>query len=288
MEPRIRELNLQDARNLLPLRDPKGHKGTFGRVLLLCGSRGYTGAASLAAMGALRSGTGLVYLGVPESIYAIEAVKLQEPVIFPLPDAGGRLDFSAVPEILSRLPGIRAVLVGCGLGQSEGTRAVVEAVLQQASCPVVLDADGINCICRHKDILRRRAAPTVLTPHDGEFLRLGGDLSASRLEAAAQMSRDLNAILLLKGHRTLITDGTVCFRNTTGNSGLAKGGSGDILAGLITGLLGQGMTALEAAACGAYFHGAAGDICARELSPYGMIPSDLFSVLPRLINRDGM
>ena len=137
--------------SLLPDRNPWGHKGNFGRLLLLCGSKGYTGAAFFAAMGALRSGAGLVFLGVPESIYAIEAVKLNEPVIFPLPDAGGRLSAAAVPEILPRLPRMDAVLVGPGLGQSEGTLAVVRAVLEKAECPVVVDADGINVLSAHRD-----------------------------------------------------------------------------------------------------------------------------------------
>ena len=276
-------LNLESARGLLPERDPMGHKGTFGKVLLLCGSRGYTGAAWFSAMGALRSGTGLVFLGVPESIYAIEAGKLNEPVLFPLPDREGKLSMAGLEEIESRLSGMQAVCLGCGLGQSEEVRQVVEFVLERAECPVVLDADGINLIREHKDILRRRKAPTVLTPHDGEFLRLGGVLRENRMEAAAELALDTGTVVLLKGHRTYITDGVRGYENPTGNSGMAKGGSGDILAGLITGLLGQGMEPVTAAACGAFFHGAAGDACARELGEYGMLPSDLLSFLPRLM-----
>lgn len=136
----MRELKENTARGLLPPRDPEGHKGTFGKVLLLCGSRGFTGAAWFAAMGALRSGAGLVYLGVPESIYAIEAMKLNEPVIFPLPEENGTLSEAAIPEILGRLPQMDAVLLGCGLGQSAGVQKVAEAVLDAAACPVVLDA----------------------------------------------------------------------------------------------------------------------------------------------------
>ena len=151
--------------SILPDRNPWAHKGNFGKVLLLCGSRGYTGAAYFAAMGALRCGAGLVFLGVPESIYAIEAVKLNEPIVFPLPDADGKLSAEAVPEILNRLPQMDTVLVGCGLGQSEGAWLVVKAVLENAKCPVVLDADGINLVSKHMDILRRREYPTVLTPH---------------------------------------------------------------------------------------------------------------------------
>lgn len=279
----IRRLNHELVLSLLPDRNPWGHKGNFGKLLLLCGSRGYTGAAFFAAMGALRSGAGLVFLGVPESIYGIEAVKLNEPVIFPLPDAGGRLSADAVPEILTRLPQMDAVLVGPGLGQSEGTLAVVRAVLEKAECPVVVDADGINVLSAHRDLLRGRKLPTVLTPHDGEFARLGGVIGEDRMAAAAALAEELGCVVLLKGHETCITDGTDGYLNPTGNPGMAVGGSGDVLAGVITALLGAGLPPLEAAACGAWLHGAAGDRCAAELGQYGMLPTDMLSALPRLM-----
>lgn len=279
----IRRLNHETVLSLLPDRNPWGHKGEFGKLLLLCGSRGYTGAAFFAAMGALRSGAGLVFLGVPESIYGIEAVKLNEPVIFPLPDADGRLSADAVPEILSRLPRMDTVLVGPGLGQSEGTLAVVRAVLEKAECPVVVDADGINVLRAHRDLLRGRKSPTILTPHDGEFARLGGIIGEDRMAAAAALADDLGCVVLLKGHETCVTDGTDGYINPTGNSGMAVGGSGDVLAGVITALLGAGLPPLEAAACGAWLHGAAGDRCAAELGQYGMLPTDMLSALPRLM-----
>lgn len=279
----IRRLNHELVLSLLPDRNPWGHKGNFGKLLLLCGSRGYTGAAFFAAMGALRAGAGLVFLGVPESIYGIEAVKLNEPVIFPLPDAGGRLSADAVPEILTRLPQMDAVLVGPGLGQSEGTLAVVRAVLEEAECPVVVDADGINVLSAHRDLLRGRKSPTILTPHDGEFARLGGVIGEDRMAAAAALAEELGCVVLLKGHETCITDGTDGYINPTGNPGMAVGGSGDVLAGVITALLGAGLPPLEAAACGAWLHGAAGDRCAAELGQYGMLPTDMLSALPRLV-----
>ena len=279
----IRRLNHELVLSLLPDRNPWGHKGNFGKLLLLCGSRGYTGAAFFAAMGALRSGAGLVFLGVPESIYGIEAVKLNEPVIFPLPDAGGRLSADAVPEILTRRPQMDAVLVGPGLGQSEGTLAVVRAVLEKAECPVVVDADGINVLSAHRDLLRGRKSPTILTPHDGEFARLGGVIGEDRMAAAAALAEELGCTVLLKGHETCITDGTDGYINPTGNPGMAVGGSGDVLAGVITALLGAGLPPLEAAACGAWLHGAAGDRCAAELGQYGMLPTDMLSALPRLM-----
>ena len=268
----IRRLNHELVLSLLPDRNPWGHKGNFGKLLLLCGSRGYTGAAFFAAMGALRSGAGLVFLGVPESIYGIEAVKLNEPVIFPLPDAGGRLSADAVPEILTRLPQMDAVLVGPGLGQSEGTLAVVRAVLEKAECPVVVDADGINVLSAHRDLLRGRKLPTILTPHDGEFARLGGVIGEDRMAAAADLAHDLGCVVLLKGHETCITDGVNGYINPTGNPGMAVGGSGDVLAGVITALLGAGLPPLEAAACGAWLHGAAGTGARRSWGSMGCCP----------------
>ncbi len=276
-------LNHETVLSLLPDRRVDAHKGDCGKLLLLCGSRGFTGAAYLAAMGALRCGAGLVFLGVPESIYAIEAVKLNEPVVFPLPDAEGKLSRNAIPEILRRLPEMDAVLVGPGLGQTEDTLLVVQAVLAHARCPVILDADGINVLDGHKDILRGRQAPTVLTPHDGEFRRLGGEIGGDRMASAAAMARGLGCIILLKGPGTCITDGKRAYRNPTGNPGMAVGGSGDVLAGIITALAGHGIPTLEAAACGAWIHGAAGDLSAARLGQYAMLPTDMLEDLPRLL-----
>lgn len=269
--------------SILPDRNPWAHKGNFGKVLLLCGSRGYTGAAYFAAMGALRCGAGLVFLGVPESIYAIEAVKLNEPIVFPLPDADGKLSAEAVPEILNRLPQMDTVLVGCGLGQSEGAWLVVKAVLENAKCPVVLDADGINLVSKHMDILRRREYPTVLTPHEGEFSRMGGTVGGDSMASAAAFAAEYGCILVLKGHKTCISDGQSSYQNQTGNPGMAVGGSGDVLAGMIAGLIGQGIDPLEASACGVWLHGAAGDLCAAEMGQYPMLPSDMLDKILRLM-----
>lgn len=276
-------INEETIFSVFPIRDPNSHKGDFGKIMLLCGSRGYTGAAALSAMSALRTGAGVAYLGVPESIYAIEAMKLLEPVVFPLPDDDGMLSENAIEPILTLLPKMDAVLIGPGLGVSVGTFLAVKAVLENAECPVVLDADGINVLFEHKDILRERTAVTILTPHDGEFIRIGGRILDDRCESAAMLARDLGCIVLLKGHRTVITDGERAYINQTGNAGMATGGSGDVLAGIIVSLLGQGTAPLEAAACGAWLHGRAGDICASEIGQYGMLPQDMINVLPRLL-----
>lgn len=279
----IKTLNHRSVLALLPDRDPEAHKGDFGKLLLLCGSRGYTGAASLSALGALRCGAGLVYLGVPACIYEIEAVKLTEPIVFPLPDTDGCLAHSAEAEILKRLPDMDAVLIGPGLGQTDETAAIVRSVLEKFDGPLVLDADGINIIAKHIDVICGRTGPTVLTPHVGEFLRLGGVLEGDRIQSAAALAQKLGAIVVLKGHHTVITDGVNCFLNETGNPGMAVGGSGDVLAGMITALLGQGIAPLESAACGAWLHGAAGDLCAEEMGQYSMLPTDMLHALPRLL-----
>ena len=281
MEPLI--LSKADVMNILPDRASDTHKGDFGRLLLLCGSKGYTGAAALSAMGALRSGAGFVYFGVPDSIYPIVAMKLTEPVVFPLKDSDGMLSVDAIPEIEAMLARMDAVLIGPGLGQSEGTLAVVKYILEHFTGPVVLDADGINVVKSHINVLRGRTNITIVTPHDGEFLRLGGTFSDNRATDAMKLSQDLGVILVLKGNRTVITDGTYCYMNTTGNPGMAVGGSGDVLAGIIVGLLGQKISPLKAAACAVWLHGAAGDLCAEQIGQYGMLPSDMLHILPRLL-----
>lgn len=275
-------MNESIIRRLLPRRARDTHKGDYGKILLLCGSRGFTGAAALAARGALRTGAGLVYLAVPESIYAIEAVKLTEPVVLPLPEEDGMLCAASLAKIGELLPKMDAVLFGSGSGIGPGTEKVLEFLLKNAECPLVLDADGITLAARHKDILRDRLAPTILTPHDGEFARLK-PIDAPRLEQTMAMARELGAVVLRKGHRTLITDGTVCWENQTGNPGMATGGSGDVLSGIILSLLGQGLKPIQAAAAGAWLHGAAGDLAAEKLGEYGMLPGDLVEELPRLL-----
>lgn len=276
-------MNRDFVESRLPDRALDAHKGDFGKILLLCGSKGYTGAAALATMGALRSGAGLVYLGVPASIYAIEATKLNEPVVFPLPDDSGMFAKASIVEVNRYLEKVDAVLIGPGIGQGSGCEELLTHVLAVYKGPVVLDADGINLICKHKNVLRGRTYPTIITPHAGEFARIFGTLPTDRVENARQLSKDLGVIVLLKGHNTVITDGVNTYVNTTGNPGMAVGGSGDVLSGMIVSLLGQKITPLEAAACAAWLHGAAGDLCAAEIGQYGMLPTDMLNALPRLI-----
>lgn len=272
-------------RTVLPVRARNAHKGNFGRVLLLCGSRGLSGAAALAAKAASRTGSGLVYLGVPEAIYPITAAQCMSQIVFPLPcDSAGRLSLAARGEIAKRLPQMDAVLIGCGLGRSDELRMLVQWLLKTCTLPLVLDADGINALENHIDILRGSACPVIATPHDGEFIRMGGNpVAADRIYEARQFAARTGCILLLKGYRTICTDGLNVYLNTTGNPGLAAGGSGDVLAGVLVSLLGQGVMPLEAAACAAWLHGAAGDLCATQIGEYGMTPEDLLTRIPRLL-----
>lgn len=273
------------VRRLLPVRARGAHKGCFGKVLLLCGSKGLAGAAMLAARAALRTGSGLVYLGVPEAIYPAVCASCASAVVFPLAcDEDGRFSLAAFREIEKRLAGMDAVLFGPGVGQSEELRALLEKLLAVCRAPLVLDADGINLLSGHIDLLRGSKAPILLTPHDGEFARLGGDpKAADRVREAMRFASQSETVLLLKGHRTIVTDGQNVYRNTTGNPGMATGGSGDVLSGVIVSLLGQRVMPLEALAAGAWIHGAAGDLAAREIGEYGMIPEDIIERLPRLL-----
>ena len=218
----------------LARRPANGHKGDFGKLLILAGSEGYTGAPVLAARGALRAGAGLVFLGVPREIYPIIAVKCDEAMPFPLPET--------YEEILEKAKGCDVALIGPGLGRARETERLVHALLSGLDIPVVLDADGINALAGHIDILDKRSTPTVLTPHDGEFQRLTGCglPIADRLTAARSFAKAHHCTLVLKGHGTVTAapDGQLWI-NGTGNPGMAKGGSGDVLAGMIAALWGQ-------------------------------------------------
>ena len=280
----MKYMNEAVLRTLLPIRARDTHKGDYGKILLLCGSRGFTGAAALAAVGALRTGAGLTYLAVPESIYAIEAVKLTEPVVLPLPDMEGKLCAESIGQIAALVPKMDAVLFGSGSGIGPGTDAVLRFLLENCTCPLILDADGITLAAGHKDILRKRSFPTVLTPHDGEFARLG-PRDLPRLEQTMALARELGVVLLRKGHRTLVTDGEVCWENRTGNPGMATGGSGDVLTGVCAaltawGAAGGGMTPMDAARCAVYVHGLAGDIAAQQIGETGMTAMDIAAALP--------
>lgn len=264
------------VRRLLPKRRPDGHKGDFGKVYVYGGCVGYTGAPVYAGEAAVRCGSGLVFVGVPQAVYPIVAARCALAMAHPVPTEYG--------DLLERAAACDAVLIGPGLGRAADTERTVRRLLADLPCPVVLDADGINAVSAHIDVLggqRRGLGETVLTPHEGEFLRLGGSLSQGREQAAADFARQSGCVLVLKGPGTIVAhpDGRR-FRNTTGNCGMAKGGSGDVLAGMILSLAGQGASPFDAALCAVWLHGRAGDLCSQELTEYAMTPLDLVERLP--------
>ena len=267
----------------LPARPKAAHKGDFGRVLIIAGSVPYTGAPSFAARGAVRAGAGLVFLGVPQAIHTIEAIKNDEAMVFPLPsDENGGLSRDAIPKILDKLNNFDICLIGPGLGMGDGAVKTVQAVIEAAERPLIIDADGINALALNIDILDRAKAPIVLTPHEGEFGRLGGIIcSEGRLEAARSFAVRHGVTLVLKGSGTVTAfpDGDA-FVNTTGNPGMAKGGSGDVLAGIISGLAPQLHDLKKAVPAAVFLHGRAGDLAAEALGEYAMTPSDIIGYLP--------
>lgn len=276
-----------DVAPLLPRRKRDTHKGDFGKVLIAGGSVGFTGAPSFAARAAVRTGSGLVWLGVPRSVCAIEAVKNDEAMVFPLPDKkNGDWVPAAAEPLLQKLKGCHVCLIGPGMGRSPGAAEVVRALVSASRVPLVIDADGINALAEHIDIWDKRDCPVILTPHDGEFRRLGGDPGSDRISAARKFAAAHDCVLVLKGHRTVtaLPDGRV-YLNTTGNPGMAKGGSGDVLSGVIASLIGQGLPPEEAAWAGVWLHGRAGDLCAGAKGEYGMTPSDIAEAMALVIKK---
>lgn len=261
---------------LLPPRDPAGHKGTFGKVYVYGGCVGYTGAPVYAGEAAVRTGSGLVFVGVPGEIYPIAASRCGAAMAQPVPR-----DYGALLERMERCD---AALIGPGLGRAGEAEETALALLRDLSIPVVLDADGINAVSTHMYVLDNRRGVTVLTPHEGEFARLDGGFlpgGTNRAQAAADFATRHDCVMVLKGPGTIVAGpGGRILRNTTGNCGMAKGGSGDILAGMLLSLLGQGAGALEAAACAVWLHGRAGDLAEAELTAYAMTPPDLLARLP--------
>lgn len=264
----------------LPRRERDSHKGDYGKLLIVAGSEGYTGAPVFAAEGALRSGAGLVYLGVPRDVYPMVATRCSSAMPFPLPDD--------TEQLVERARSCDVVLAGPGMGRSPRAQQIVFRLMEDIEGPLVLDADGLNALEGQTQRLRARTGLTVLTPHDGEFARLAGcSLPLNdRVEQAAELAQETGCVVVLKGHETLTVDpqGRV-WRNTTGNPGMAKGGSGDILAGMIASLMGQkqltGCVSCpgELVAWAVYLHGAAGDAAAAQYGEYGMLPDDTLAAV---------
>ncbi|MDE2484100.1 MAG: NAD(P)H-hydrate dehydratase [candidate division NC10 bacterium] len=281
----------EDLVGTLPPRDPNAHKGTYGHVLVLAGSPGKTGAAAMCALSALRMGAGLVTLALPESLNDAMEAKLTEVMTEPLPETGERtVSFAALERILELMKGKRAVAIGPGLSIHPETAELVRAVVNTAQAQIVVDADGINALGPNLEMLRNVPLPPVLTPHPGELARLLGidrdEVVRNRIPIAQKVATSFGVHLVLKGARTLIAnpEGRVAI-NMTGNAGMATGGTGDVLTGLIAGLLAQSVNAGLAAKAAVYLHGLAGDLAAEAVGQEAMVASDLMAQVPEAIRQ---
>lgn len=266
-------------------RNQNTNKNHYGRVLTICGCVGYTGAAYFCSQAAVKAGSGVVTSAVPKNIYPIIASKLNEPVVIPIDcDNDGKFCEKSFEKLKTLAQNADAVLIGCGLGLSNQLKYLVHNLIKCISSPVVLDADGINAFCGHIDLLNGNSN-VILTPHIGEFKRLTKMAKSDEItkEYAQKFCEQTNCILVLKEHKTnIFSPDKKHMQNTTGNAGMAKGGSGDILSGIILSLLGQGLSPFDAACVGTWIHGRSGDICKENLGEYSMTPCDMLNSISKV------
>lgn len=280
----------KEVKGIFPERSATGNKGTFGHVMCICGSRNMVGAAYLSTQAALRSGAGLVTVAFPECMYIPLASKLTESLMLPLEaNDGGTLSAKCLPKLLEECEKCDAILIGCGLGVNPDTVKIVEEVIANAKCPIIIDADGINAVATDINMLRKAAVPVILTPHPGEMSRLikvsVENIQADRVAVAKNFAESYLVTLALKGSNTVVATGgsNKIFVNSTGNTGLSKGGSGDLLAGLVAGFTAQGMTPVEATSAAVYIHGYLGESVSARDSVRGMLPSDMLCSLSKVL-----
>ena len=270
-------------------RNPLSNKGDYGKVLSVCGSKKYPGAAFFAASGAVRIGAGLVTCAFPDAAYPAIAPKLNEPIMMSLPCCEeGFLARGALESLIPAAEKSDCMLIGCGLGNTLGTSSVVEELLKETSCPTVIDADGINIISANINMLEAVRGRAVITPHPGEMARLlrltVEQVQTNRILLAKAVAKQFGIVVVLKGANTVVSDGEKVYINRTGNAGMARGGSGDLLAGIIAGLVAQGYQLMQAAMLGTFIHGTCGDVAAKTISEAGMTPTDMIEILPRLLS----
>lgn len=279
--PEVKRVYCDRSSVPVPRRRAETHKGDYGKLLIVGGSVGYTGAPNLCAKAAVRSGAGLVYLGVPEAIWSVCAVKNDEAMPFPLPcGVSGKLTADALSPLREYFDRCGVLALGPGLGRSDGTAALTAALVREFPGKIVLDADALWAVSPAPDILCEAKGEIVITPHEGEFLRLGGSLENGRERGAWDFARQYGCITVLKGHRTIIAHPAGrMYVIEAGNPGMAKGGSGDVLTGITAALLGQ-MEPEKAAVTACVVHAGAGDVCAQKRGEYGMTPSDIIEELP--------
>lgn len=279
-----------DARELIPHRQSNSHKHSVGKIFVLAGSRGMTGAALLCSQSAMKSGAGQVILGIPDSEYSIVAKRTLEVMALGLPSTQeGSVALTAKKEIQQRINWADVLLIGCGLSQNNETQQLIREIVRETSKPLVIDADGLNALSGHLAILKnRKSKHIVLTPHTGEFSRLtgisSGEIEKNKFQLARRFAEQYNLTLVLKGAPTITaTPSGSIFVNSTGNPGMSTAGSGDVLAGIIASLIGQKLSAEAAAVCGVYLHGLAGDVAAENIGMHGMLAGDIIKYLPHTL-----
>ena len=277
-----------DVREILPVRLGNEHKGDVGRVLVIAGSRGFTGAASLTSMASMRMGAGLTYLAIPESLNPILEAKVTEVITLPVAEVDGSISEDAVDRLLDEGK-YDSIAIGPGLSRKESAVRAVSRLLEKYRGPLVIDADGVWALKGKLELLKGREVPPILTPHPGELGHLldltPDEINRRRMEVASQFAVKHGVVLVLKGAPTVIgTPGGFLWINTTGNPGLASGGTGDVLTGMIASLLAQGVPPVESAIAGVYLHGLAGDLAAADLSEYSLMAGDLLDYIPDAIN----
>ena len=279
----------QAIRKAWPPRPKHANKKDFGRIFILAGSRGLTGAAALASFGALRAGAGLVTLGCPDKVYPILARRHPEVMVRPFPSTSdGFFSEKGFSSVLRFSRNQDVLALGPGLGRDPGTQRLVRRLVPSTFLPLVVDADGVNAFQGHTELLKHSKRTPILTPHPGEFVRVFGGKKprsdAERKKRALETAKKFKIILVLKGYRTVVSasDGSSCV-NPTGNPGMATGGTGDVLTGIIAALLGQGMGPFDAARFGVYLHGLAGDLAAKKLGEVSLVAGDLIEFLPQAI-----
>lgn len=270
---------------LIPMRLSSANKGSCGRVSIIAGSKGMTGAAALSALGALRSGAGLVTALTPSSEQPILAVKLTEAMTVPLPHENGIISAAAADTVLENIKNADAAVFGPGLGKGRGILPLLERIITEFTKTLIIDADGINALSSNIDILNRKKCSVILTPHPGEMSRLNGlsisEIQSARIKTAEDFADRFDVTVALKGEGTVVAArGGKTAVNPSGNCGMATGGTGDVLSGVVAALAAQGCTPYNSAVLGVYLHGLAGDIAAAENGVHGLIASDLCGALP--------
>lgn len=285
----VNTITKAEIKSSLPKRAKNSHKGSFGHQLNICGSYLMCGAAVISAKAALKTGVGLLKCAFPKSIYPVMTAHLTQPIFKPLCENEDKtISIGAVNDIFDELRWADSVAIGCGLGNNDDTQVIVGQVIKSSEVPVVLDADGINALVPFIDIIKDKKAPLVITPHPAEMARLIGEntayVQANRIDTAKVFAKENDCVVVLKGANTVVTDGSQVFVNTTGNPGMAMGGTGDMLTGMLASFIAQGLPPLDAAKAAVYIHGICGDITASELSMSGMTVDDMISLLGALMS----